>query len=332
MSELRPGTRASPPDRARRAPPEPSILREALAGLGRRPRSLPSHLFYDDVGSRLFQWITRIPDYYPTRVETEILERSGARIAAQHAGRPVTLVDLGAGDGHKTQILVDHLRAVGARVTYAPVDVSPAALELAAARMREAGPDVSVAPIHARYGPGVRRAATLVPGAARLVLFLGSSIGNLERPEALAFLRNVRTALAAGDRALVGFDLMKPRRILQRAYDDSQGVTRAFNLNLLARLNRECGADFELSAWRHVATFDPARPAMESWLESTRRQVVRFGGAAFGFSAGERIHTEISCKYTLPRVSALARDARFREEDHLVDARGWFVDALWTVA
>lgn len=308
-----------------------SVLREALAALASRPRALPSHLFYDDAGSRLFQWITRLPDYYPTRVEEEILERYGARLAASHAGRSVTVVDLGAGDGHKTRIVVDHLRAAGARVTYAPVDVSRAALGFAAARMREAGPDVRVAPIHGRYGAGVRRAAALAPGAARLVLFLGSSIGNLERPEAVDFLRVLRGNLASGDRALVGFDLLKPRDVLQRAYDDAQGVTRAFNLNLLARLNRECGADFELSAWRHVATFDPVRPAMESWLESTRRQVVHLGGASFAFATGERIHTEISCKYGLSAVSAFAREAGFREEEELTDERGWFLDALWSV-
>lgn len=309
-----------------------ATLRAALAGLSRRPRRLPSHLFYDDAGSRLFQWITRLPDYYPTRVEREILERSGAAVAAPFAGRAVTLVDLGAGDGHKTRIVVEHLARARARVTYAPVDVSRAALEAAADRMRDAGGGLRVAPVLARYGPGVRRAAALEPGAARLVLFLGSSIGNLEHAVARAFLRALRAALAPGDRVLVGFDLVKDLAVLRRAYDDPQGVTRAFNLNLLARLNRECGADFDPSGFRHVATYDPVRPAMESWLESARDQVVHLAGRALAFAAGERIHTEISCKYTREAVAALAAGAGFAEEAHLVDARGWFADALWTVA
>lgn len=305
-----------------------ATLRDALAGLSRTPRRLPSHLFYDDAGSRLFQWITNLPAYYPTRVEREILARSGARVAARFEERAVTVVDLGAGDGHKTRVLVDHLTRAGARVTYAPVDVSQAALEAAAARMATA-PGVRVAPVRARYGPGIRRAAALAPGSARLVLFLGSSIGNLEHARARAFLRTLRGALAPGDRALVGFDLVKPLAVLRRAYDDPQGVTRAFNLNLLARLNRECGADFDLGGFEHVATWDPRRPAMESWLESTRRQRVHLGGRAFAFAAGERIHTEISCKYTRAMVSAFAAGAGFEEEEHLVDGRGWFLDALW---
>jgi L-histidine Nalpha-methyltransferase len=319
------------PRRRRAHPSVAPIAREVLAGLSRRPRALPSHLLYDDVGSRLFQWISNLPGYYPTRVERGILERSGTRLAAPFAGRAVTLVDLGAGDGHKSGIVVGHLRAAGARVTYAPVDVSRAALESAAAGMQAAGPDLRVAPILARYGPGIRRAAALDPGAARLVLFLGSSIGNLEHAEALAFLRKLRGALGPGDHALIGFDLVKPQKILQRAYDDPQGVTSAFNLNLLARLNRECDADLELSAFRHVATWDPVRPAMESWLESTRRQVVHVAGRAFALAAGERIHTEISCKYTLDAVSSFASRAGFAERETLLDRRGWFADALWTV-
>jgi dimethylhistidine N-methyltransferase len=299
-----------------------------LAGLGRPRKALPSHLFYDDVGSRLFQWITQLPEYYPTRVEREVLRRHGARLAARFAGAAVTLVDLGAGDGHKTREVVDHLVRAGARVTYAPVDVSRAALDAAAARMDGAG-CARLAPLHARYEEGVRRAAALDPGAPRLVLFLGSSIGNLEHVEALAFLRVLRAALAPGDHALVGFDLVKPLPVLRLAYDDPQGVTRAFNLNLLVRLNRELGADFDLSGFDHVASWDPVRPAMESWLESARAQRVRIAGRTFAFAAGERIHTEISCKYTPAMISGFARDAGFRELETFTDGKGWFADALW---
>jgi uncharacterized SAM-dependent methyltransferase len=161
------------------------------------------------------------------------------------------------------------------------------------------------------------------------VLFLGSSIGNLEHPAARALLRDLRSGLRPGDHVLVGFDLVKPLPLLRRAYDDPQGVTGAFNLNLLARLNRELGARFDLSAFRHVATWDPSRPAMESWLESTRTQAVRIGRSLLRFEAGERIQTEISCKYRDAQITGFAAAAGFTEVGRFADAKRWFVDALW---
>jgi dimethylhistidine N-methyltransferase len=309
---------------------DPGLLREVLAGLARRPRSLPSRLFYDERGSRLFQWIANLPGYYLTRCEREILERHGDDVARRLDGRPCVAVDLGAGDGHKTRLLLERLRARCPAVTYAPLDVSAAALDEAAARVRAEMPGVSVRPLRADYAAGLRRLER--EPSAKLVLFLGSSIGNLEHAEATAFLRELRLSLRPGDHALVGFDLLKPVGILRAAYDDPQGVTRAFNLNLLLRLNRELGADFELAAFRHVATFDRRRPAMESWLESVKRQTVRVAGRAFALDAGERIHTEISCKYTRRRVASFARDAGFAEVARFEDARGWFLDVLWSVA
>jgi dimethylhistidine N-methyltransferase len=217
-------------------------------------------------------------------------------------------------------------------VTYSPIDVSAAALAEAEARVREHLPGVRVRPIHADWDVALRRVAGRNPMGAQLALFLGSSIGNLERDGALALLSDLRRALRPGDHALVGFDLVKPLSVLRRAYDDPQGVTREFNLNLLARINRELGADFDLSAFRHVATWDPGRPAMESWLESTRRQVVHVDGRVFAFRRGERIHTEISCKYTGAQVAELAREAGFAEVARLEDPQHWFVDALWRVS
>jgi dimethylhistidine N-methyltransferase len=214
-------------------------------------------------------------------------------------------------------------------VTYAPLDVSEAALEEAATRVRAELPGVAVRPLRAQYRDGLRRLAA--DPAVKLVLFLGSSIGNLEHAEAAAFLRGLRRSLRPGDHALVGFDLVKPVRLLRAAYDDPQGVTRAFNLNLLARLNHELGADFDLGSFRHVATYDRRRPAMESWLESRRRQVVHLAGRNLAFEEGERIHTEISCKYTRRRAARFARDAGFDEVARFEDARGWFLDALWCV-
>jgi L-histidine Nalpha-methyltransferase len=311
------------------APGGHGLLADVLSGLHRRPRSLPSSYFYDRRGSRLFQWITNLPDYYLTRVESGILERHGDAMVAPLGDGPCTVVDLGAGDGHKTRRLLQRLLDRGSGVTYAPVDISGAALDEASASVRAELPGVSVRPVRATYAGALRQLARQPGLGPKLVLFLGSSIGNLEHAAARALLRDLRSGLRPGDHVLVGFDLVKPLPLLRRAYDDPQGVTGAFNLNLLARLNRELGARFDLSAFRHVATWDPSRPAMESWLESTRTQAVRIGRSLLRFEAGERIQTEISCKYCDAQITGFAAAAGFTEVGRFADAKRWFVDALW---
>jgi L-histidine Nalpha-methyltransferase len=305
------------------------FLSDVLAGLARRPRALPSRWFYDARGSQLFQWITNLPGYYLTRVEREILATHADALLAPLRGPACTVVDLGAGDGHKTQLLLRRL-AGRAAVTYAPVDVSAAALEEAAARVRQELPEVAIRPLQASWGDALARLARSAGGGPRLVLFLGSSIGNLEHAEATALLRELRRALRPGDHLLVGFDLVKPLPLLLAAYDDPQGVTRAFNLNLLQRMNRELGTTLEVDAFRHHATWDPERPAMESWLEVVRPQQVRLAGQVVRLAAGERLHTEISCKYTGAQISGLAAAAGFAEVGRFHDAQGWFADALWS--
>jgi L-histidine Nalpha-methyltransferase len=308
-----------------------SFLDDVQAGLSRHPRSLPSRYFYDAHGSRLFQWITRLPDYYLTRIEREILDEHGEAILAPLLGRPCTVVDLGAGDGHKTLRLLRRLAQAGSGVAYAPVDLSQAALDGAGDRVRAELPGVAVRPVQASYLTALWRLARLPDSGAKLVLFLGSSIGNFEPAAASALLLDLRRALRPGDHLLVGFDLVKPLPLLQRAYDDPPGLTRAFNLNLLARMNRELGADFDLSAFRHVATWDPERPAMESWLESTCAQAIRIGGRVHQFAPGERIHTEISCKYSEAQVTAFGADAGLSEVVRCSDPSRWFLDVLWRV-
>jgi uncharacterized SAM-dependent methyltransferase len=196
--------------------------------------------------------------------------------------------------------------------------------------MASAFPRLRVEPVQGEYFDGLRTLGQR-DGGALLVLFLGSNVGNLERGEAIAFLRSLRGALRPGDHVLVGFDLLKDPATLRAAYDDPDGVTAAFNLNLLARINRELDGDFDPGAFEHVATFDPARPAMESWLRSRRRQRVRVAGRCFRFEAGERIHTEVSCKYRERDVAAFAAAAGFEEAGRFRDRRRWFVDALWRV-
>jgi L-histidine Nalpha-methyltransferase len=317
-------------ERRPRVSRDAGLLGEVVAGLGRRQRALPSWLFYDDRGSRLFQWITNLPGYYLTRVERRILETHGEAIVAPLGLGPCTVVDLGAGDGHKTRLLLELILRRGARVTYAPVDLSRAALEEAAERVRAELPEVALRPVAATYVEAITRLTPRIAPGPKLVLFLGSSIGNLEHAAARRLLRDLRSTLRPGDHLLVGFDLVKPPGPLRRAYDDPQGVTAAFNLNLLARLNRELGASFDLSAFRHVATWDPIRPAMESWLESRHAQTVRMGPYAFTFGAGERIHTEISCKYTEAQITRFATACGFAEVGRFADPARWFVDVLWS--
>jgi dimethylhistidine N-methyltransferase len=311
-------------------PLHPWFLRDVLKGLARPRKEIPSRWLYDAQGSRLFQRIMALDAYYPTRVEHEILERNAGEIAARMGGGDCTVVDLGAGDGMKTRLLLAALRQQGARPTYAPVDLSPAALSSAARRMGVEFPGLRVAPVRSDYLGGLRALGPRSAGPL-LVLFLGSNVGNLERVDANAFLGSLRRSLRPGDHLLVGFDLLKDLSILRAAYDDPEGVTAAFNLNLLVRMNRELGGDLDPGAFAHVATFDPMRPAMESWLESRRRQVVRVAGRAFRLAAGERIHTEISCKYRERDLGAFARSAGVEEVGRFRDRRRWFVDALWRV-
>jgi dimethylhistidine N-methyltransferase len=307
------------------------FLGDVYAGLAARPRRLPSLWFYDAAGSRLFQRIAELPEYYLTRCEREILEREAGRIAAPFLGRPCTVVDLGAGDGDKTRLVLERLQGRSPGLAYAPVDVSLAALRQVSAEAARAWPGLRVLPVAGEYAAALRQLRAREPGRSLLALFLGSNVGNLESAEATALLRELRRSLRPGDHVLVGFDLLKDAEVLQRAYDDPQGVTAAFNLNLLARMNRELAADFDLSAWSHRATFDPVRPAMESWLVSGRRQRVRIGRRTFSFRAGEAIHTEISCKYREGDIDAFAQRAGFEERGRFLDSRGWFADALWCV-
>jgi dimethylhistidine N-methyltransferase len=320
-----------PPDDGRRHAEVERFRRDVLAGLGARPRAIPSLWLYDERGSRLFQRITALEEYYLTRCEREILAREGDRIVAPLGGRRCTVADLGAGDGAKTRLLLSRLARRSPDLAYAPVDVSASALASACAHASRELPGLRLVPVAAEYSEGLRRLRSRPRGHVLLALVLGSNVGNLERPAAIGLLREVRAALRPGDHLLVGFDLLKDAGILRAAYDDREGVTAAFNLNLLVRMNRELAADFDPSAFEHRATLDPIRPAMESWLVSRRRQTVRVAGRAFLLAAGEPIHTEVSCKYREEDVTAFGAEAGFEEVGRFRDRRGWFLDALWRV-
>lgn len=320
------------PEREPALAPSPTLIDKVMSGLRGRPKRLPSSYFYDEVGSRLFQRIMALPEYYVARAEAEILTEHAARIAGACGHRPLVLVDLGAGDGTKTRVLFDALVAACGDVRYMPVDVCAEALAELTTAHRRHHPRVPVTPFVGDYEEGLEAAGERFGGHTRLALFLGSNIGNLPPDDAAALLATWRRALRPGDRLLVGFDLLKDPDVLRAAYDDSEGVTEAFNLNLLTRMNRELGADFDLASFRHYAHLDPRRNAMESYLVSTRDQLVRVGGECIGFAAWEAVQTEVSCKYREADVVALARGAGLSPVGWHYDSRGWFLDALFRVA
>ena len=303
--------------------PLPSIGPDVCAGLARRPRSLPPKLFYDAAGSALFDRITELPEYYLTRTERAILQAHAPEMIAA-AGETLEVIELGAGSASKTGILLAAALRRQMRCRYCPVDVSPEALALAAKRLRAELPGLRVRPLVADYTQGV--AFPSRNGHRRLALYLGSSIGNFDPPDAIAVLRRLRGQLRAGDALLLGTDLVKSKAVLLPAYDDTQGVTAAFNKNILAHINRELCGDFDLARFRHVAEWNARHSRMEMYLESTAAQTVtiRDIGMTVPFKAGERIHTENSYKYTPGIVEALLRRSGFRLERTWTDEKRWF--------
>jgi len=286
-----------------------AFRRDLVAGLAARPKSLPPKWFYDARGSDLFEAITRLPEYYPTRQEAALLRR----VAPQWAGRfgpDAVLIELGSGASEKTRIVLDAAPDLAA---YIPIDISPTALEDAAARLRQAYPALKVLPLVGDF----EHLGVLPPEAGqghRVGFFPGSTIGNLTPEAAEALLRGARDMLGPDALFILGVDLIKEPSILVPAYDDAQGVTARFNLNVLARANRDLGTDFDLDAFAHRAVWNEAEARMEMHLEALRPMTVRLGKLVFRFAQGETIHTESSRKFDEARVRALAEAAGWRVE------------------
>ncbi|QDA61365.1 L-histidine N(alpha)-methyltransferase [Hymenobacter jejuensis] len=323
-------------DSALLPPTSTQLLAQHVAqGLSRTPKTLSSMYFYDDAGSRLFQQIMALPEYYPTRTEFALLtahcEAIGKALRPQEADEPFFLLELGAGDGLKTKILLRHLLETGAQVTYVPVDISAAALDGLVASLQAELPDLPVEPVVADYADALALMAAR-PGR-KAVLFLGSNIGNFLPDERLRFLRRLARPLTSDDRLLIGFDLQKDPRIIRAAYDDAQGVTASFNLNLLVRLNRELGADFDLGHWQHYTDYDPLDGAVRSFLVSTKAQTVNIAALqqSFEFAAWEVIHTENSYKFTRPILDNLAAQSDLQILEYFTDDKDYFVDAIFNV-
>ncbi|RZI77308.1 MAG: L-histidine N(alpha)-methyltransferase [Variovorax sp.] len=278
---------------------------DLLAGLARRPRSIPPKYFYDAEGSALFDRICELPEYYPTRTELRILKERAGEIA-HHIGRGAEIVEFGAGSLTKVRLLLDALEAPQ---RYLPIDISGEHLESAAARLRADHPGLAVQPVVADYTQPFALPA-VAPGGRRVGFFPGSTLGNFNPEEALAFLRSAARMLEGGG-LLIGVDLIKDPALLHAAYNDAQGVTAAFNLNLLHRANTELGADFVPAHFTHAAFYNAPLQRIEMHLVSQRAQTVNVLGERFVFAEGETIHTENSHKFSIEGLRTLAAKAGF---------------------
>jgi dimethylhistidine N-methyltransferase len=299
---------------------------EVLNGLTERPKTLSPWLFYDQAGSRLFEEITELPEYYVTRTERQILAEHADEIVSTAAGgRDLSMIELGAGTATKTGLLLKAAVGLQGRVTYCPIDVSETALDEARIRLEAELPEVTVEPTVADYTEGMRQNSATRTGR-RLVLYIGSSIGNFSPADAVELLRGVREQLTPGDCLLLGTDMVKDTRMLLEAYDDAAGVTARFNLNVLARINRELDAQFNLQLFRHQARWNEQQSRIEMHLESllSQRVAIRALDIKVRFSLGETIHTENSYKFTDQKVAVLLSRAGFRLRQQWSDANKWF--------
>jgi dimethylhistidine N-methyltransferase len=289
-----------------------TFAREAIGDLSQRPKRLSPKYFYDATGSELFEAITRLPEYYPTRTELSILRDRGNEIAAI-IPKGAALIEFGAGATTKVRLLLENC-AIGA---YVPVDISGDFLQGQADALRRDFPGLAVYPVAADFTApfALPEAVAAMP---KVGFFPGSTLGNFEPHEACAFLRSAREILGKGAQMIIGVDLEKDERVLYDAYNDAAGVTARFNLNVLVRINRELGGNFDLSAFSHRAIYNRERHRIEMHLISKKSQTARLLGTSFSFRAGESIHTESSYKYSLDRFTALARGS------------GWTPRASWT--
>jgi dimethylhistidine N-methyltransferase len=295
-----------------------SFRRDVLEGLARPQKALPPKYFYDGAGSRLFERICRLAEYYPTRVELAITRRHVNDIA-RFLGKGCALLEYGSGESLKTRLLIRALRPSA----YIPVDISAAALSGALARLGREFPWLAVAPVVGDFSRPLELPG-FPGGARRVVYFPGSTIGNLTPDEAHAFLKMTRAQVGPKGAMLVGVDLKKDANILHAAYNDARGVTAAFNLNLLARINRELAGDFDAGRFAHYAFYNPLAGRIEMHLVAREAHAVNIGDYRFFFERGESIHTENSYKYSVPQFQRLAAGAGFSAAKLWSDARGWF--------
>ncbi len=309
-----------------------TFRKEVIQGLCSRHKYLNPKYFYDAIGDKLFQQIMELPEYYPTGCESDILSSQAQDIIRAIRSRTTEfdLIELGAGDATKTSFLLRELLAQGQNFTYFPVDISASVIHSLDETLPARFPGLQYKGLQGEYMEMLRVAGDLSV-KPKVILFMGANIGNFHIYEALEFCREIHEHLQPGDLFLVGFDLKKEPQIILDAYNDSQGVTKAFNLNLLHRINQELGADFQLDRWGHFPTYDPLSGSCKSYLVSKSDQKVQIGDVTISFAANEPIFMEISQKYTLEETKEMALASGFRPLGNFLDSKGWFADCLWGV-
>ncbi len=306
---------------------------DVLAGFSSTPKFLSSKYFYDDEGSRLFQEIMKLPEYYLTGCEQEIFTTQTDAIynAFANGDNAFDLVELGAGDGTKTAVLIDHFLKQKTDVAYSPIDISQEAVD---ALTEKFSAEFPLLEMNARVGDYFTILESLRDnnGRRKVLLFLGSNIGNFSSEQSVKFFRSLRGVMNDNDLLFIGFDLQKDPHVIANAYDDAAGVTAKFNLNLLNRINSELGGDFDLDKFTHYANYRPIEGSARSYLMSRERQTVHIAalGRDFEFDQWEAVFMEISQKYSLTMIDDLARDSGFEIKHNFFDSKKYYCDSLWT--
>lgn len=306
---------------------------EVLSGLSSNPKRLSSKYFYDKKGDELFQRIMISPEYYLTRSELEIFQYQTEHLAnliGNENSEAFDLIELGVGDGTKTRFLLKELLQKQINFNYLPIDISGNILSELEHNLSDLD-GLNVKTLQGEYLDMLKEASRISRNR-KVVLFLGSNIGNMDMNEAKQFCQNVRTMLRSGDLFLIGFDLRKNPQTILNAYNDKLGITREFNLNLLQRINNELDADFGIDDFTHYPTYDPHTGACKSYLVSSRKQTIRIGNAEVSFKEGEWIYTEISQKYSPNEIKSLAENSGFTVVENLADKKHWFVDSIWSAS
>lgn len=309
-----------------------TFAEDVLHGLTSTPKRLSSKYFYDDEGSRLFQEIMKLPEYYPTRAEYKLFTDQTDQIANAFVdgAEGIDLIELGAGDGTKTAVLIEHLLKQNIDFTYAPIDISKEACDALSSKFNSKFPELKIEPHHGDYFK-ILDSLNNGNGRRKVILFLGSNIGNFNRDEAVDFFLHLRSVMNHEDRLFIGFDMQKDPRVIVSAYDDAAGVTAAFNLNLLRRINRELGANFVVENFSHYAQYRPVECAARSFLISREKQTVHVAALSrnFEFEQWEPIFMEISQKYTAAMISDLAAASGFETAVTFLEKENFYCDSLW---
>lgn len=310
---------------------ENSFYADVMKGLTATPKYLQSKYFYDRVGDRLFQHIMELPEYYLTRCEMEIFSHQTGNIIETlgSAYDEFDVVELGAGDATKSKFLLNEMLRAGFDFTYYPVDISISTISGLVQRLPSQLKGLKIHGLHGEYFAKLEEANKL-SSKKKLVLFLGSSIGNYTMEETRGFLKNLSRKLNPGDLLLIGFDLKKHPKLILDAYNDKSGITREFNLNLLKRINRELNGNFNIHSFEHYPVYDPGTGACKSYLISLKKQQVHIGDRGLvQFEKDEAIFMEVSQKYSIPEINELSTQSGFKTVKHLFDSKKWFTDVIW---